>query len=452
MPTAANAPFLDPIKLTLPLATAAAMLLVLATWPGYLSFDSGFMWWQARTLQLSSLQAPGMTLLLAGLLRVGLGPGALIAFNICAFFGLLALLPGLLGLRRRAAFAAFVLVAFCPPLLLLLPHLWTDIQLLVLLLGASAALLAIARFGRSWRWNLITALTLMAALWVRPNALAAVLPLLLAWAVLAFDSRGRQALVVGALLGVAFLTHRALDRALVVEHRDAWAVPLMWDLQALSAASDRVELPVGLYYPGLSAAQLRASFDPDTAMGIFSNPVANPGAEAFTAERRTALLQSWWRAVRAQPSVYLRHRAQVFLRLLGSHQTGTGVALVDSPSIGAFRDNPPLTIANPSLHFQFRKLADGLKANSVSAAWPWLSLGLGMLLLRAARRAPLDRIDATLLVIAGSGVLYLLPFALIAPSTELRYVAWPIAALLLSGAGLLARAPLRNSVRDFPLT
>jgi hypothetical protein len=443
MPAALDAPIRSTLPFTLPLAAVAALLLVVATSPGYFSFDSGFMWWQARTLQLSSLQAPGMTLLLAGMLRLGLGPGALVAFNISAFFVLIALLPALLGLGRWAALGVFLLLACCPPLLLLLPHLWTDVQLLVLLLAASAALLALARWRRVYLLSAVVALAMLCALWVRPNALAAVLPLLVAWSLLTFSGRGRQMSAVVLLLAVAFFGARAMDRIFVVEHRDAWAVPMMWDLQWLSASGNEIELPPGLYYPGLSAAQLRQTFDPDTAMGVFANPVANPGAEEFTAERRSALLAHWWQAVRTQPLPYLHHRARVFGRLLGSHRSGTGVGLIDSPGITAFRDNPPMKVANPGWHHAFRHFADALKAHGASAAWPWLVLGMGLLLIRSLRRLPWDDIDRTLLTIAASGWCYLLPFALIAPSTELRYAAWPIAASLLSGAGLWARAALR---------
>ena len=423
-----------PLAFRLLLALLAAGLLIAAVWPGYLSFDSSFMWWQARTLALSNLQSSGMTLVLAALLRLGASPGLLVALHIGAFFLLLAWLPSVLGLRLGWR---VLLLALSPPLLLLLPHLWSDVHLLVVLLAAALFLLAAAQTGaRALRMLAFVALAY--ALLVRPNALAAVLPLACALSLQSFARWPQRLGLIGAVLVVGFLLGRTLDRVWVVEHRDAWAVLLLWDLQAIGATTGEVELPAGLYYPSLTAAAFKASFDPDTAMGVFNSPVANPGAEQFTQARKAALLKRWWEAVRAHPEIYLAHRARTFGRLLGPHRDGTAVHLFDMPGQVAFRDNPPLASAWPSAHERFRALAEMLKSSGLAAPWLWLGLGSTLLAIGTwQRRRRLQIREQTLLLIGASALAYLLPYALIAPSTEMRYLAWSICGLMLAGLGML---------------
>jgi len=415
------------------LALLLAIGLIAAVYPGYLSFDSSYVWWQARTGQMSNLSAPGFTLSVALL-----GPTLPVIAQIVGYFLLIAALPRALGCGRVAAWVVFAALALCPPMLVLLPHLWSDVQLTVCLLAASLGLLlGAASQPRGYLLALIAVL-LIYAVQIRLNALAAVVPLACAWGFL-LDPRPRRALVAcAALLATAFAVSSAINQTSVREQRSAWAVPVMWDLQAMSIASDQMLLPASVQGPGLDVAQLRTSFDQDTAVGLFSRTrsgVAGPGAEEFSRDRKSALVENWMAAIRAQPWTYLQHRTRVFSRLIGAHRDASALGLVDFPSVVQYLDNPPLAQPNSRWHDAYRALAEGLKASGLIAPWIYLSAGIA-LGIYGLRRGPWRMQERVLLSIGLSGLLYLVPYFIIAPSTELRYAAWAVVACLLAGLGL----------------
>jgi hypothetical protein len=239
------------------------------------------------------------------------------------------------------------------------------------------------------------------------------------------------------LAGAALASALALK---IEERRDAWAVILMWDLQALSVARGAVLLPSNLHGPGLSAAELARSFDPHTAMGLYLNTpsgIANPGVEAFTAERKSALIGAWFSAIRTDPGAYLSHRTRVLIGLLGTHRDGSERGLIDAPGVTPFQNNPSPGAPLVPLNRPFLAAADALKSSGLIAPGLWLGLGALLFVARGFRRV--DRRDALLWAIAASALGYLLPYALIAPSIETRYALWSVLGLLLAGGVRLFR-------------
>ena len=124
---------------------------IAAYWPGQMSFDSAYAWWQARGGETTDI-APPMLIFVWRICDAWLeGPGLVFALHLALFWSGLALLAGALraGLVRTAA---LMLIAACAPVpWLLRGHVWTDVALFSALLFAVGAL-ACAQATRRRRW------------------------------------------------------------------------------------------------------------------------------------------------------------------------------------------------------------------------------------------------------------------------------------------------------------
>ncbi|HEX7769641.1 MAG TPA: hypothetical protein VF422_06395, partial [Dokdonella sp.] len=162
------------------LALAGCVFDLIAYWPGQMSFDSAYAWWQARGGESSTLVPPAFVLAWrAGLVFVD-GPGAIFLAQVLLFWSGLALLAHALRAGAAATTAVFALAGLAPVVLVLRGHVWTDVALFSALAFAVGALATVERGGRR-AWLVPALLALAWAGLLRHNALPAILPLL-AWA------------------------------------------------------------------------------------------------------------------------------------------------------------------------------------------------------------------------------------------------------------------------------
>lgn len=419
--------------------------ILLASWPGYLSFDSAFQWYQARYLVFADIAPPLLPALWAGLLQLGLaattGPLLLIALLFAFGFARLALNAERRGQPVLASLIAGLGPA-CPLLILLLPHVWTDLLLAASLLAA-VSLLDAPRLRLPG--HLAIGLMLFMATAARHNGVLAVLPLALWWAwCLASHWSSVRKLALGGLLVVLLWGGKwGLGQVLVQERLDTWAVAPMHDLQAVSIATGQQLLPSGLVGPGMDVAQLQAAFHPYSATLLFSGTesgVANPTIGALLPQQRQDLREAWL-GVLDQPA-WWAHRWRMFRGLLGSHRAPELQGLVDDPSLTPYADNPALQPAAPAAHFGYRKLVNSLRGSPLYAPGWYLLLGMVAMVFWWRRAVP-GR--TTGLILLASAWVYTLPYFLLAPSAETRYVLWPVLAswlvLLASVGGVRRQAP-----------
>jgi hypothetical protein len=429
---------------------------IVAYYPGQMSFDSGYTWWQARVGETSNTQSPVLIHLWSVLDSIVPGPGLVFLLHLLLFWGGLMLIALGLRLRPRATVVLFALAGFAPLVTVLRAHVWTDVGFAAALLLATGALAFLAQTGKR-RWLLLVLVAGFYALGLRQNALPALLPIVVyaMHRALAHGgaTRGRlavsvaSALVLAALFGAVRVINANADHDL-----PAWRALAVFDLAALSIATDRVLLPTQMIGPGMDVADLKQAHEPWSVGAVLTrtrNGIRDPIAPGWTPAQVAELRRAWLEACLAHPREYVAHRLEVTAALFGTHPHDWPDALKFVAAPVQVRDNPPVPPNTTVLHGWIFRTAERLRDTPVFAAWPCLLVGLVVAPFAWRRR---ERIAARIaLVLIASGALYALPLTVLAPSAELRYTLWAcvasLAAAVLAFANARSSAP-RSGARD----
>lgn len=417
-----------------------------AAWPGRMSFDSAYAWWQARGGEMLDVVPPGFTLVWRATLALADGPQAMFALQLGLFWSGLALLAQALAASRARALALIGCAAAAPLIVLLRGQVWTDVALLSALTCASGLLaFAHARDRRGFAWAALFALLYAGAM--RHNALPALIPFAIWWARLVAGT-GHARRIVGTLaVLVASLGVNHLLASAAVRHIPLWPVTAQHDLAALSVAEGRMRLPPFMTGPGLDVAELAGAFRlwsplpllTGTRHGVRS-PLDPPMSETELASLRAA----WSGTVRANPARWLEHRARLAVALFGTHAADWPAELVYVEGEYAYRDNPPLAANDGAIALTLTRWARARTATAWLAAWPYLLAGVCALPFAWRRRRHIDGFTAAVLL--ASAWLYALPLLVAASSAETRYLAWPCGASALAlGLAIRFRAPTASS-------
>ena len=403
-------------------------------YPGHYSFDSGYQYWQARTGEFSNVTPVAMIGLWSVLLAIFGNPASLLCLNLGMFWAGL----GLCFISRVLPFGwtliGIVICGLSPLVLLQMAHLLSDAHLTAVLVLATG-LLASHR-GNSARANIwIACVLIIYAGCIRQNALVAGVPLgaVAAWMLAPTSTARIRLVVVGAVVTtlVTLAASVTFDRTLAVERRPLWPMLALWDLAAMSVATNDLLLPPFTHGPGLSVEELRETkgFDPVSAAPLFARTRSgmDSGLERpYSAEHQKELFAAWWRGLRDHPREYLKHRLRTAALLFGQHDEET-VGLAYYPVRSAYRDNPSLpAIWNPSAHQALVDLAGRLQSTWLFSALPYVLTHLTLLILAWRRRC--DPRAAIVLGVTSSSLVYAASFLVLAPSVELRFLTWPIVA------------------------
>lgn len=432
------------------LAVAGFCFDLAAWWPGLMSFDSAYAWWQARGGTSTDITAPVLVRVWRLCLPFLDGPGLPFALHLALFWSGLALLARALRFTPAAALAMLLLVGMTPVPLLLRGHVWTDVGLFSALTCATGAL-ACAELERRRRWLLLAIPLLFYAAALRHNALPAMVPFAAwcAWRLLDPRRRAdteaspatapgpgaprwRLAAVTLALLVSIVLGVQALNAG--VERRvPLWPSLAQFDLAAVSITTGTMQLPDFMIGPGLDVADLAQAFRPWSNTPMLQNTrhgMRDPFTPGFSEGELDVLRTKWWHTIRSEPGAWLAHRWRLTRALFGTHAADWPVELTYVDAEVQYADNPPVARNDGTLHAALTRIAAALRATPALAAWPCLLAGLiGFVAACRRRRAPAARI--ALLVLA-SAWLYALPLTVLAPSAELRYLGWPCVASLLA--------------------
>jgi hypothetical protein len=236
-----------------------------------------------------------------------------------------------------------------------------------------------------------------------------------------------------------FLTvgfNRVISYALIERKLDTWAVSMMFDLQAVSIEKNQVLLPATMVGPGMSVAQLSQAYNPYSGTLLFSGTqsgVVNPTISPLSLENARQLRVAWQKVL-LEPAFWA-HRWRLMRGLFGTHRSAELRGLADAPALVSYADNPPLERSFPGLHQHYRTgIEMAFKTPIFSAGWLMLTALLLLLLrFRSLAAAQISRIKLLL----SSAWLYALPYVLVAPSAELRYLLWPALASWLALLELL---------------
>ena len=449
------------------LALAGFPFDLLAWWPGLMSFDSAYAWWQARGGSTTDITAPVLVWVWRLCTHILDGPGLPFALHAALFWSGLALLARALRFTPAATLATLLLAGLTPLPLLLRGHVWTDVGLFSALTCVTAILAGIDR-GRRRGWLLLAVPLLCYAAALRHNALPAIVPLVAWCAWLALGPRRHAAADSGlplhsasravrhrSLVHLAAATFLMLAGIGVVVHGlnstvdrrvPLWPSLAQFDLAAISIATGTMRLPRFMIGPGLDIDDLAQAFRPWSNTPMLQNTrhgMRDPFTLGFTNAELDVLRTAWWHAIVDEPGAWLTHRWRVARGLFGTHPADWPVELILVDAEVQYADNPPVAPNVGVLHRTLMRVAAVLRATPALAAWPYLLIGL-IALPAAWRRRPEPGGRVALLLLA-SAWLYALPLVFLAPSAEVRYLGWPCVASLLAFAcaGLAPRSVSR---------
>jgi len=438
---------LSPAARRLPWLLCAAGFLfdIGAFYPGQMSFDSAYTWWQARAGETTDTQSVMLIHLWRILDSILPGPGLVFILQLALFWGGLLMIALGLRLRPLSATLMMLLAGFAPAISILRGHVWTDVGLAGALLVATGALTLFTRAReRGWLW--LALVMSFCALGLRHNALPALLPLAVfaIHRLLARDDSGGVrmrvgvacVLVLGVLYGVVQAINATADR-----HLPTWRALAVLDLAGLSIATGEVLFPPTLIGPGMDVADLRQAYAPWSVLAVLTrtrNGIRNPLEPGWTPTEVEELRGAWFHACLAHPREYIAHRLEVTAALFGTHPVDWPDTMKFVPESYQVRDNPPIARNITAFHLWIIGRAERLRDTVVFAAWPYLVVGIVAAPFAWRRRdRPTARIALILIV---SGALYALPLVFLAPSAELRYLFWPCVASLVASVLAWAHA------------
>ena len=369
--------------LLLLLAVAGFAIDVAAYYPGQMSFDSAYVWWQVRGGESSNLQSQLLVQVWRVCNSLVAGPGLIFVLQLLFFWGGLVLIALGLRLRPLAASALMLVVGLAPIAMILRAHVWTDVGMLGALLVVTGAMAMYSRTEQR-AWLLLTLPVGFYALSLRHNALPALLPLAV-FAVQRFLTRGgrsptflRIGTVSALVLAVMFAGVQAINNR-VDRHYPLWPAMAEFDLAALSIAGNQVLLPAFSIEDGMDVPDLTQAFRPWAVNALLTGThhgIRDPYTPGWTESELAALRQAWFAAVAGHPIDYLAHRLAVSAALFGTHRRDWPRELIFVDAEVQFRDNPPVAANTGVLHRWIMQVAETLRDTPALAAWPYLLIGL----------------------------------------------------------------------------
>jgi hypothetical protein len=422
-------------------AAAGLALTLLVFWPGYMSWDSAYQWWQARHDQFDSVHPPLMAMIWQLSDRAVEGPGGMLAIQAGLLWSALAVFASALPVQPRWRVVVVLLLGFWPPLFGLLAHIWKDLWTLAGFAWALAWLAQDLRAPhRGWRIGAVLALVFACAF--RHNAITGALPMLAwigwrevsAWRSAAPRIRSGGAAIITVMLtgGVILLASLPSFDARVRHTERVWSVVTLWDAAAVSLAEERLVYPPTLIDPSLTLEDLRGKFVDYSNTSVFElGKLRHSFDGPYTDEQREALDALAWSLPRDYTRAYFAHRWRLMQLLLGWDREALPDGVVFMPGLYAYGDNPPVPARGDALHVGARSAMMATVDTPFFAGWLYL-LACAVVLAYSVVRFRQSAAVGLAGVIAASSLAYALPLALASGSAEFRYLAWPLLATLAS--------------------
>jgi hypothetical protein len=413
-------------------ATAIAVF-----YPGYLSWDSAYQWWQARHDHFDGSQPPLMAMLWRLTEGFWPGPGGLFVLQIGLIWSALACWAQALDAPpwRRALWV--LVLGFWPPLFGLSAHLWKDLWTLIGFAWAVALLTHELRRPSRWLRGLAL-FALGAACAFRFNALSGALPLLLwlGWREARMQGwAGKWPTLVltlafaAVVFGLSILPSRDV-RVRAVD--DAWSVVTLWDAAAVSLAEGHLIYPPELVESSLSLEQLRSHFLDYSNTTVYETGKLRHSFDApYSPAQRLALRRLALALPTRHSAAYFRHRLRLAILLFGWDRAGLPDGQVLMPGVVQYGDNPPLARAPSALRDRVMARLLSWVDTPLFAGWIYLLMASALTLIGRVRMRGQGNSSAGLMAaVAASCLSYALPLAVVSGSAEFRYLAWPVLACL----------------------
>jgi len=425
------------------LCAAAALAYALAFYPGWLSFDSSYQWWQARSGEISNINSIGIVLLWRVALLLQDGPAPLLVLQVLLFWTGIAWIALALPVRTALRFGLVALLALAPASWLL-AQIWSDSALLALLVFATGAILRHRATGARI-YVVAAACALALGLSQRHNAVFAVAPLLL-WlcgvdAASSRSARWRRIAIAASFTALLLVGVQLTTRLLTRQWFPVLPSLTLWDLSGMSVHENRMLLPEYAVAPQSSVADLASAYVPWSNTPLFASPRAGVRYpfQPWPEEDQQRLTRDWLATIARHPGAYVSHRGALLADLFGTRTRDRPAELTVVPGPVQYRDNPVVTMHDSAPRRLALRAVDRLRDTVAFAAWPYLLIG-AVAALHALRRR--DARSAPVLWLCASAWAYALPYAVLAPAAEFRYLLWScIASLIAAWIRLSGHAP-----------
>lgn len=428
-------------------AVAGAVLNFIAFYPGILHHDAWAYFEGAHNGTLNNWQPPLLGYLWMPLQKIYYGPQPMLALFVAAYWGGFVLFARAMeGESRALAWWTFAAALF-PMALNFNSVLVKDTSMAACLLLAAgiAACLAQGTIKRSAAALAPMWLLLIAGAFMRANALFG-LPPLIELAAAATCSRWRNAhwakRAAGAcMLALLFIPgHLIADRYVFhVENVNPISPLEVFDIGGISyfAGTDGFH---GAFGPDF-AAKNHGCYTP-RAWDVYGWGPCEEVYEGLKPRFGGELTRMWLAEIAAHPLAYLRHRLahlNRFLQFLCTDCTEPVFTGEQSTKQDIFTFTPTL------LYKAIDRLAEAWSLSPLGPPYVWLLLCLGWSVAAFAIPNPATRYVTQMLAL--SGAMYALAYAVIGIASDYRYIYWTMLCALLATPAVAARVLFR---RDAP--
>lgn len=444
---------------------AGLCLYLWAYFPGYMSHDAAFQYWQLRHQDYHSMSPLAMTLLWQGLNHWIPGPGGLFVVQLLLFWaGLWMLIHQLTRWSASKQALILLLCGLLPFNLLTLPHLWKDVLVLDALIWASALFIrAGSRPSGQTIWRLVASLCAASSVLFRIDAAIPAFILISLFWMLALRRRphGSVPSVVRAAVSAIPLAllclllmlgvRTGLELATGAQRAPLFPSVALWDLARVSVAEEKDLVPAFTHSnPQVNLETLARHVPPWSNVPVLTHQLRSGLWLGYTDQQRGQIRQAWISMLAHHSGAYLSHRLTVFGELLRwQDHPDKPDTVYQVRAMTPLRDNPPHALNRTDLHRSMNRAIDALLETPLLKPWLYLMITLfGLSLSLGPMRKAAGAAPATILL--ASGLLHALSMMVLAPSAEVRYLLWMVNASVLGLCVLLAhREP--QTVRSEPI-
>ncbi len=425
-------------------------LTLLLFYPGYMSMDSAYQWWQARHDSYDPVHPPLMSMIWRICDQIYSGPGGMFVLQITLIWTALAAFVSALDRPPWQKCLIVLLLGFWPPLFGLSLHIWKDLWTMQAF-AWTVAFLVMDLKTPSRKFRILALFALCIACAFRLNAISGALPFLF-WiahrenthSTIKHSLRWKSGItLILAILVFASSKLPNLDSR-VKENDTLWSVVTLWDASAVSLSEGKLIIPEELKDPSLTLQDLQQHFSDYTNTTIYETGKLKHGFDGpYSPEQKKALAKLAWSLPSEHGQAYFRHRLRLAELLYGWDQQGLPDGQVLMPDIVHYGDNPPV-LSSPSTYRQriLSLLQSGIDTPMFAT---WIYLSIAVLLAGGIFLRNTSATSGLAISVAVSSLAYALPLALVSGSAEFRYMAWPLLACLMSLALMFsAWRPVKN--------
>jgi hypothetical protein len=403
-------------------------------YPGIQTFDSFYIYQDMATRRFGDWQSPVMLALWLAIDPIAPGTGSILLLTAALYWLAFALIAGVIAARAPKLALALPLLGFSPPAFVLLGVIWRDILFGVSWLAAAGLAFAVAERGARARIPVQTAaLALLAfGFLLRPNAIAAA-PILAAYLIrpARFCVRRAALLYLPAAVALFALVQVVYYGVFRAERQHPLHSIMVFDLGGISHFAGENVFP-GRWTPEQTRMIVSGCYKP-VAWDIYwtQEPClfVMQTLEGEALFGTSAMTDAWLAAVAAHPLAYLEHRLAVEGTFLAGRNLVLWSRALDDPDKIAFTDKPRL--------MALKAVNDALNGTILFRAGTWLLIDVALCLIAWRRRT--TPTGAFVLALCGSGAVYVLSFAAVGVSTDLRYAYFGILAALAGGISAARR-------------